>query len=212
MDHRLVNLAEQLYQGNAKAVEMLVRQALGEGLTAPAILNQGLMSGMERVGQDFKAGELFVPEIIVAARAMHAGIELLRPALIGGELQRAGTIVLGTVKGDMHDIGKRLVGIMMEGAGFRVVDLGYDVPPERFVQAVQAERPELLGLSALLSTTMPSMKSIITALNEAGLRPGLKILVGGAPVTSAWAEEIGADGYAEDAVSAIDQARQLLAQ
>lgn len=206
----LSQLAQRLYDGDASGVATLAGQALEQGIAAEAILEQGLMAGMDRVGQDFQAGELFVPEIIVAARAMHAGIDLVRPHLARTGSGRAGaTIVLGTVKGDLHDIGKRLVGIMMEGAGLQVVDLGCDVPAERFAEAARAEGAELVGLSALLSTTMPMMRSTIEFLRGAGLAE-VRVLVGGAPVTQAWADEIGADGYAPDAVSAVALARGLL--
>lgn len=208
----LVELAQKLYTGDAPAVLALCQRALGEGLAAREVLDRGLLAGMEAVGRDFKAGELFLPEIIVAARAMHAGIETLRPLLAeGAGAPAARTAVLGTVKGDLHDIGKKLVGIMLEGAGFRVIDLGHDVGPERFVETVRAERPVLVGLSALLSTTMPVMRTTIAALEEAGLASGTTIMVGGAPVTAAWAKEIGAHGYAPDAVSAVERAQELLA-
>ncbi len=203
-------LAARLYDGDAEGVVSLTKEALQDGTAAAEILNQGLMVGMERVGVDFKDGELFVPEIVVAARAMHAGIEELKQFLMEGQLPVAGKIVLGTVKGDVHDIGKKLVGIMMQGAGFEVIDLGHDVAPEAFVDAVKKHQPQLLGMSALLSTTMPMMKATIERLDEAGVMGQLKILVGGAPVTSDWATEIGAHGWAPDAVSAVTAAKELL--
>jgi 5-methyltetrahydrofolate--homocysteine methyltransferase len=206
----LSQLAQRLYDGDAPGVAALAGQALEQGIAAEVILAQGLMAGIDRVGQDFQAGELFVPELIVAARAMHAGIDLVRPHLARSGERSGATIVLGTVKGDLHDIGKRLVGIMMEGAGLQVVDLGCDVPAERFAEAVRAEGAELVGLSALLSTTMPMMRSTIETLRGSGLAE-VRVLVGGAPVTQAWADEIGADGYAPDAVSAVALARGLLA-
>jgi 5-methyltetrahydrofolate--homocysteine methyltransferase len=206
----LSDLAERLYAGDAKGVAELAQRALDAKLDAQAILQGALLPGMERVGRDFKAGELFIPEIIVAARAMHAGVDVLRPHLVASDLQGQGKVVLGTVKGDLHDIGKKLVGIMLQGAGFTVVDLGHDVAPERFVQAVRDEQPLLLGLSALLSTTMPMMKATMDALVGAGLAGAVKVMVGGAPVTQAWADEIGAQGYAPDAVSAVERARQLV--
>jgi 5-methyltetrahydrofolate--homocysteine methyltransferase len=210
MNDLLNDLGQRLYSGDAKGVVQLVEQALASGMSAATVLNQGLLPAMESVGRDFKAGELFIPEIIIAARAMHAGIDLLRAQLAAADLAARGKIVLGTVKGDLHDIGKKLVGIMMEGAGLAVVDLGHDVAPERVVQAVRDERPQLVGLSALLSTTMPMMKTTIDALAAAGLRDQVKVLVGGAPVTQAWADEIGADGYAADAVSAVERATRIL--
>jgi 5-methyltetrahydrofolate--homocysteine methyltransferase len=209
----LVELAEKLYAGDAPGVLALCQRSLAEGLSARTVLDQGLLAGMEIVGRDFKAGELFLPEIIVAARAMHAGIEVLRPLLAegAGGLASARKAVLGTVKGDLHDIGKKLVGIMLEGAGFQVIDLGHDVAPERFVETVRAERPALVGLSALLSTTMPMMRTTIAALEAAGLAAGTTILVGGAPVTAAFAKQIGAHGHAPDAVSAVERAEELCA-
>lgn len=210
MDSRYKDLAQRLYDGDAVGVVSLTQEALARGIDAAEILNQGLMPGMELVGVDFKAGELFVPEIVVAARAMHAGIEELRPHMLGGLLPTAGKVVLGTVKGDVHDIGKKLVGIMLQGAGFEVIDLGHDVAPETFAAAVEEHQPQLLGLSALLSTTMPMMKSTIDHLAGAGLAGELKVLVGGAPVNQDWAAEVGAHGFAPDAVSAVAAARELL--
>jgi 5-methyltetrahydrofolate--homocysteine methyltransferase len=206
----LEELARRLYDGDAEGVVALTGQCLEGGVEAATVLNAGLMAGMADVGRDFQVGELFIPEIIVAARAMHAGIDLLRPLLAKEDAEARGTIVLGTVKGDLHDIGKKLVGIMMEGAGFRVIDLGHDVAPERFVQTAQAERPDLLGMSALLSTTVPMMRATIEAVEAAGIRAQVKILAGGAPVTQALADEIGADGYAADAVEAVQEARRLI--
>jgi len=210
MSDLLVDLGQRLYDGDAPGVTKLVEQAIARGLPAQQILNAGLLPGMERVGRDFKDGELFIPEVIVAARAMHAGLGLLNPLLAAAATPASHKIVLGTVKGDLHDIGKRLVGIMMQGAGFQVVDLGHDVSPERFVQVAHLEKPDLIGMSALLSTTMPMMKATIEAIRAAGLPSAVKVLVGGAPVTQAWADEIGADGYAPDAVSAVDCARKVL--
>ena len=201
-------VAERLYEGDAPAVERLIREGLEQGVDARDLLGLGLVLGMDRVGQEFQEGELFVPELIVAARAMHAGLDLLRADLARGGGPPAGTVVLGTVKGDMHDIGKRLVGIMMEGQGFRVVDLGHDVAPERFVEAARTEAADLIGMSALLSTTMPMMQATLDAVRAQGLQ--VRTLVGGAPVTRSWADEIGADGYAPDAVAAAARARELM--
>jgi 5-methyltetrahydrofolate--homocysteine methyltransferase len=166
---------------------------------------------MDQVGKEFKAGELFVPEVLIAARAMHAGMNVLRPLLAQSGVPSAGKYLIGTVKGDLHDIGKNLVKMMVEGAGFEVVDLGTDVPPDKFVAAVKEHQPSLLGMSALLTTTMTSMKTTIEALQEAGVRGSVKIMVGGAPLTEAFAKQIGADAYAPDAATAVDVARQLLA-
>jgi 5-methyltetrahydrofolate--homocysteine methyltransferase len=169
-----------------------------------------LISGMDRVGRDFKAGELFVPEVLVAARAMHAGMAVLRPLLAETGVPRVGTYVIGTVQGDLHDIGKNLVRMMLEGAGFEVIDLGTDVAPERFVTAVKEHRPQIVGMSALLTTTMVRMRDTIEALEAAGLREAVKIMVGGAPLTAAYAEQIGADAYAPDAATAVEVARSLI--
>jgi len=165
------------------------------------ILNGGLIAGMDEVGRDFKAGDLFVPEVLIAARAMQAGMNVLRPLLAESDVPSAGKCVIGTVQGDLHDIGKNLVRMMLEGAGFETVDLGIDVKPDAFVVAVQEHQPQFLGMSALLTTTMPGMKATIEALQEAGLRYKVKIMVGGAPVTAAFAEQIGADAYAPDAAA-----------
>lgn len=210
MSQTLEKLGQQLYDGDAPGVVASTKAALGEGLSALKVLNEGLLPGMDRVGRDFRDGELFIPEVIVAARAMHAGLELLKPLLAAGASTSARKIVIGTVQGDLHDIGKKLVGIMMQGAGFEVIDLGHDVSPDRFVQAVREHEPALIGLSALLSTTMPMMKATLDALRAADLYDRVKVMVGGAPVNQAWADEIGAHGYAPDAVSAVDCARKLV--
>ena len=207
----LSKIASQLYAGEADEVAELVQQALDKGIAPNEVLQGGLIAGMDQVGRDFKAGDLFVPEVLIAARAMHAGMNVLRPLLAKGGVPSAGKYVIGTVKGDLHDIGKNLVKMMVEGAGFEVVDLGTDVSPEKFVAAVREHQPRLVGLSALLTTTMVSMKTIIEALQEAGLRGSVKVMVGGAPVTDAFAKQIGADAYAPDAATAVDVARQLAA-
>ncbi|HIC94650.1 MAG TPA: cobalamin-binding protein [Anaerolineae bacterium] len=210
MPRILQEIASNLYKGEEEAVAKLVQEALDQGLSPEEILADGLIAGMDKVGRDFKAGDLFVPEVLIAARAMHAGMDVLKPLLTDAKSHSVGKMVIGTVKGDLHDIGKNLVAMMMEGAGFEVVDLGIDVPPERFVEAVEEEKPDLVGMSALLTTTMPMMRTTLEALEEAGLRGRVKVMVGGAPVTQAWAEEIGADGYAPDAASAVDKAKELL--
>jgi 5-methyltetrahydrofolate--homocysteine methyltransferase len=210
MTELMQELAERLYEGDADAVAALTARALEQGSAALDILNQGLLPAMQRVGQDFRDGEVFIPEVIVAARAMHAALELLQPLLAQSASASPGKVVLGTVKGDLHDIGKKLVAIMLQGAGFQVIDLGHDVSAEAFVQAVREHAPEFVGLSALLSTTMPMMRETVAALRGPGVPP-VRILVGGAPVTQAWADEIGADGYAPDAVGAVECARKLLA-
>ncbi len=205
----LQKMASSLYDGEAEVVAELVQEALAQGMAPGEILGNGLIAGMDEVGKDFKAGDLFVPEVLIAARAMHAGMDVLRPLLADSDLSSVGTYVTGTVKGDLHDIGKNLVQMMMEGGGFETIDLGSDVEPAEFVAAVREHQPELLGLSALLTTTMVNMKTTIEALEEAGLRDKVKVMVGGAPVTAAFAEEIGADAYAPDAASAVDVARNL---
>jgi 5-methyltetrahydrofolate--homocysteine methyltransferase len=207
----LQEIATNLYNGNAKAVAELVQKALDQGLSPSEVLNGGLVAGMDEVGKGFKAGELFVPEVLIAARAMHAGMDVLRPLLAESDVPSAGKFVIGTVKGDLHDIGKNLVKMMVEGGGFQVVDLGVDVAPDAFVKAVREHQPNIVGMSALLTTTMTSMKDVIEALQEAGLRQSVKVIIGGAPVTDAYAKEIGADGYAPDAATAVDVARAMVA-
>lgn len=207
----LQKIASDLYAGEDKEVAELVQQALDQGIAPGEILQGGLIAGMDEVGRDFKAGDLFVPEVLIAARAMHAGMGILRPLLAEGDVPSAGKYVVGTVKGDLHDIGKNLVKMMIEGAGFETIDLGTDVDPQSFVDAVRGHQPQLVGMSALLTTTMVQMKTTIEALEEAGLRDLVRIMVGGAPVTAAYAEEIGADAYAPDAATAVDVARSLAA-
>lgn len=206
----LQDIATNLYNGDDQKVAQLVQQALDEGMAPGEVLNGGLIAGMDEVGKDFKAGELFVPEVLIAARAMHAGMGILRPLLAEADVPTAGRYIIGTVKGDLHDIGKNLVKMMLEGAGFETIDLGTDAGPDDYVNAVREHQPQLLGMSALLTTTMINMRSTIEALEEAGLRDSVKIMIGGAPVTAAYANEIGADGYAPDAASAVDIARELV--
>ncbi|MGD8794144.1 MAG: corrinoid protein [Anaerolineae bacterium] len=205
----LQQIASNLYDGEDKAVAELVQKALDQGMAPNEVLQGGLIAGMDEVGRDFKAGDLFVPEVLIAARAMHAGMGVLRPLLAESDVPSAGKYLIGTVKGDLHDIGKNLVKMMLEGAGFETVDLGTDVGPQAFVDAVKEHKPTLLGMSALLTTTMVQMRATVEALEEAGVRQTVKIMVGGAPVTEAFAQEIGADAYAPDAASAVDVARSL---
>ena len=205
----LQTIAKELYDGEDETVAGLVQEALDQGMSPAEILAGGLIAGMDEVGRDFKAGDLFVPEVLIAARAMSAGMDVLRPLLAEGDVPTAGKYVIGTVKGDLHDIGKNLVKMMLEGAGFQTVDLGTDVSAEDFIAAVREHQPRLMGMSALLTTTMVQMKATIEALEEAGLRDSVKVMIGGAPVTSAFAEEIGADAYAPDAATAVDVARSL---
>ncbi|MGA9533552.1 MAG: corrinoid protein [Anaerolineales bacterium] len=209
MSEVLSKLATSVIEGDAQATERLTRQGLDAGLDAKQILDEGLMPGMDHVGAEFKAGNMFVPEVLRSARAMHESMDILRPLLAETGTKMVGKVVLGTVKGDLHDIGKNLVGMMCEGAGFEVMDLGKDVEPDAFVQAVKDFGPDVVGMSALLTTTMRSMEHTINALQEAGVRDSVKILVGGAPVTGEFAEQIGADGYASNAAAASEMAKKL---
>ncbi|NIV27955.1 MAG: cobalamin-binding protein [Anaerolineae bacterium] len=210
MTDNLQKIASSLYNGDQEEVAALVQQALDQGIDPQEVLRGGLISGMDEVGRDFKAGELFVPEVLIAARAMKAGMDILRPLLAESDVPSAGKCLIGTVQGDLHDIGKNLVRMMLEGAGFETIDLGVDIQPDAFVAAVREHQPQIVGMSALLTTTMVQMKTTIEALEEAGLRDSVKIMVGGAPVTAAFAEEIGADAYAPDAATAVDRARSLV--
>lgn len=206
----LEDLRQVVITGNAEQVKVLTQKLVDEGLSALDIINKGLISGMGVVGERFKKGDMYVPEVLVAARAMKAGMEIVQPLLKEGEVTSGGKVLLGTVKGDLHDIGKNLVGMMIESQGFDVVDMGVDISPEVFAQKVREEEPHVLGLSALLTTTMLSMKETIEVLREEGLRDKVKIIVGGAPVTSDFAQEIGADGYAPDAASAAELVEKLV--
>jgi len=207
----LSQIASSLYEGDEESVSDLVQKLLDGGAPADQILQEGLIAGMDRVGKDFKDGVLFVPEVLVAARAMHAGMDILRPLLTQSSARNVGKCVIGTVKGDLHDIGKNLVKMMLEGAGFEIVDLGTDVDPQAFVEAVREHKPKLVGMSALLTTTMQNMKVTIDEIGEAGLRDSTKIILGGAPVTEDYAMKCGADGYASNAAAAVDLARALTA-
>ena len=204
-------LADSVYAGKKDKVEEIVKQALDEGHTANEILEQGLIQGMNRVGVDFKSNKIYVPEVLIAARAMKSGMAILRPKIVEEKIEPKGRVAIGTVKGDLHDIGKNLVGMMLEGAGYEVIDLGVDVAPEKFIQANKEQDADLIGMSSLLTTTMLSMRDTIQAFEQAGIREGMKVMVGGAPVTQKWCDEIGADGYAPDAASAVELANLLLA-
>jgi len=207
----LKEIAKNLIQGKAPEVKDLVKKALDEGVGVEKILNEGLVAGMDVVGKKFQANEFYVPEMLIAARAMKAGMEIIRPILVQEDIKSQGTVALGTIKGDLHDIGKNLVGMMLGGAGFEVIDLGIDVAPEVFVQTAKEKKAHLIGVSALLTTTMVGMKDVINALKEASLDGKVKVMIGGAPVTQSYAGEIRADGYAPDAASAVDKAKELLA-
>ncbi len=204
----MTDISELLQRGKAKEVASCVQEALDSGTSARSILEQGLMAGMNIVGVKFKNNEVYVPEVLIAARAMNAGIEILKPHLKGEDRPRVGTVVIGTVKGDLHDIGKNLVRIMMEGKGLEVHDLGSDVPASRFIERAQELEADIIACSALLTTTMTSMKEVVAAAETAGIRGSVVIMIGGAPVTQGYCESIGADFYAPDATSAAEVALQ----
>ena len=210
MSELLGKMAESLIAGKVDEVTDLSRQALDANVSPKDILEKGLLAGMEVVGKRFKANEMFIPEVLRCAKCMHGAMEILRPLLAESGVETAGTFVIGTVKGDLHDIGKNLVGMMFEGAGFKVVDLGIDLEPAAFVEAIKEHNANLFGMSALLTTTMPKMGETINAIKEAGLRDQVKIMIGGAPVTGEFAKEIGADAYASNAASAVDTGKELL--
>ncbi|MBM4163783.1 MAG: cobalamin-binding protein [Lentisphaerae bacterium] len=200
-------ICQALMKGRAAEVKTLVQQELDAGAKPATILNEGLLQGMGIIGAKFKKNEVYVPEVLIAARAMKAGMEILKPHLVAAGVQPLATAVIGTVKGDLHDIGKNLVGMMLEGAGFRVVDGGIDVPPEKFIELARTHGARVIGVSALLTTTMTNMKLVVDAVKESGI--GCKVMIGGAPVTQAYSDEIGASGYAPDAASAADLAKKL---
>lgn len=204
-------IAQAVEKGRAKKMGELTEQALADGYSAKDILN-AMIDSMGIVGEKFKNNQVFVPEVMMSARAMKVALEQLRPLLLSDDVPSAGKIVIGTVAGDSHDIGKNLVGMMLEGAGFEVIDLGVDVSAEKFIEALQEKDARLLGMSALLTTTMPQMRKTIEALEVAGLRGEVKVMIGGAPVTQAYADQIEADGYSSDAASAVDLAKVLIAQ
>jgi 5-methyltetrahydrofolate--homocysteine methyltransferase len=210
MAQYLEAIGKSVIEGDMTGVSKGVQAALEAEIDAGEILQASLIPAMGEVGRLFEEGEYYVPEMLVAARAMRAGLERIRPLLVQSDIKPAGKVVVGTVKGDLHDIGKNLVAMMLEGAGFEIQDLGTDVSPDEFVAALKEESVDLVGLSALLTTTMPMMKSTIRAITEAGLREQVKIIVGGAPVTPSYAEEIGADGYAPDASRAVSLDKQLI--
>ncbi len=210
MSEILEQISTAVIQGDLDDIQDLTDDALDEGLSAEEILNKGLMPGMDYVGVEFKAGNMFVPEVLRSAKTMQGSMDILKPLLAQAGVKTVGKVLLGTVKGDLHDIGKNLVGMMCEGAGFEVKDVGKDVAPEQFVDAVKEFEPDVVGMSALLTTTMRSMESTIKVLEEAGLRDKIKIMVGGAPVTKAFADQIGADGYASNAAGAAELAKKFV--
>ena len=204
----LEQIKEQVIAGNVKKVKEYTDADVSQGLHVSTILNDGLIAGMNVVGALFKNDEIYVPEVLMAARAMHTGLAIIKPLIASAGLKEKGVVAIGTVKGDMHDIGKNLVIMMLEGAGYKVIDLGTDVPAEKFLKVVEDEHPQIVGLSALLTTTMPQMQQTVKRLKESGNR--IKIVVGGAPVTEKFAREIGADGYAADAASAVEKVSELI--
>lgn len=206
----LSEISTCVIEGNLNDIQALTQQALDDGVEAKEILDNGLMPGMDHVGVEFKAGNMFVPEVLRSAKSMSSSMELLKPLLAASGVEMVGKIVLGTVKGDLHDIGKNLVAMMCEGAGFEVYDIGKDVAPEDFVAAIKEYNPDIVGMSALLTTTMRTMESTIKALEEAGVRDKVKVMVGGAPVTDEFAQQIGADAYASNAASAAEIATKFV--
>ncbi len=203
-------IQKNVIDGDLHRTQDLVRQAMSEKIPPEQILKQGLITAMAEVGRRFECNDFYIPEMLVAARAMKGALVILRPALIDADVQPAGKVVIGTVQGDLHDIGKNLVGMMLEGAGFEVIDLGVDVAADKFVGAIKAHHPNLVACSALISTTMPQMETVIQALNKSNVRAQVRVMVGGAPVTGEYAEKIGADGYAPDAAAAASLAKQLI--
>ena len=206
----LEELSRCLQNGEDARVGELTRQAVEQGLPPETILNEGLIAGMNVIGERFRIHEIFLPDVLLAARAMYAGMDILKPLFIQGQMPTRGKVVIGTVKGDLHDIGKNLVGIMLKGAGFEVIDLGHDVPPEKFVDMAASEKAGFIGLSSLLTTTMPGMKDVIELVKTRGLSGQVKVVIGGAPVSREYAEEIGADSFAFDAMNAVDVFKNLM--
>ena len=206
----LTQVAENVIRGQAPKVKQLVEDNLAENIPVGKILNEGLIAGMNVVGEKFKNNEFYIPEVLIAARAMKSGMELIRPLLSESGIEPVGTVAIGTVKGDLHDIGKNLVMMMLEGTGFEIIDLGIDVAVDQFISAIETDGAQIIAMSALLTTTMPTMKTVIDEIKEAGLREQVKVMIGGAPITQGYADEIGADGYARDAASGVDVAKQLL--
>jgi len=210
MEDILKNIQETLTKGDRNGVARLTKEALDKGLGVKSILEDGLIKSMNAIGEKFKANEIFIPEVLIAAKAMHAGIAILEPHFAASGIKPVGKVVIGTVKGDLHDIGKNIVSMMLKGACFEVVDLGIDVPPGKFLEIVQTSSPDIIAMSSLLTTSMGAMKETIKVLKESGLRDKVKIIVGGAPITQVFADSIGADSYAKDAATAVDKAKELL--
>ena len=210
MENLIKDIYAAVLEGNGNETRDKVLDALGKGAQAEELLNQGLIAAMKEVGQLFEDGEYFVPEMLVSARAMQSGMTILRPILVSQDIKPVGKVVIGTVKGDLHDIGKNLVSMMLEGVGFQIIDLGTDVDPEKFLEAVNTHKPDIVGMSALLTTTMENIKNSIQYFNDKGVRGTFKVIVGGAPITQKYADEIGADGFAPDASQAASVAKRLM--
>ena len=210
MSEILEKLAKELIAGKEAEVKKLTQDAIDEGVSAREVLDNGLLAGMDVVGKRFKAGDMFIPEVLLCARTMHGAMDILRPFLSEGDQAGAGTVVIGTVEGDLHDIGKNLVAMMLQGGGFKVIDLGTNIKPQAFVHAIKEHKPKIIGMSALLTTTMPKMEETIEALKEAGVRDQVKIMAGGAPVTQDFIDKIGADAYGANAAAASEKAKELL--
>ena len=211
MTEMLAKIQGMVVDGKFKDIEEAVQQAVDAGTDLNLLINEALISAMDIVGKKFADGTIYVPEMLVSATTMKRGLDVIKPLLTSGEAEHRGTILMGTVKGDLHDIGKNLVIMMMEGAGFKIIDLGVDVKIENLLETIKNEKADILGLSALLTTTMPEMQNVIEALQEAGLRDKVKVIVGGAPIDQAFADTIGADGFGRDAVEAVQLCRDLLA-
>jgi 5-methyltetrahydrofolate--homocysteine methyltransferase len=210
MEQIIKEIHTNVMDGDANAIKPNIQTAIDAGVPVADILNEGMIAAMAEVGRLFEEGEYFVPEMLISARAMQAGLALLKPHLNNAEIASAGKVAIGTVKGDLHDIGKNLVAMMLEGGGFEIIDLGTDVPPEKFVEAVRNQGAQIVAMSALLTTTMPAIKNTIDALSTAGVRGQVKVMIGGAPVTQKYADQIGADGFAPDASRAVTAARELV--
>ena len=210
MEQIIKEIHTNVMEGDTNAVKSNVQAAIDAGIPVADILNEGMIAAMAEVGRLFEEGEYFVPEMLISARAMQAGLALLKPHLKNAEVASAGKVAIGTVKGDLHDIGKNLVAMMLEGGGFEIIDLGTDVPPEKYVEAVRNQGAQIVAMSALLTTTMPAIKNTIDALSAAGMRGQVKVMIGGAPVTQNYADQIGADGFAPDASRAVTTARELV--
>lgn len=203
-------IADEVQKGNSESVEALVNEALSQEIPADTIMDDGLVEGMNIISEKFKNNECFIPEVLVSAKAMTVGLGILKPLLAEKNVKPLGKVVIGTIQGDLHDIGKNIISMLLQGAGFELIDLGADVHVDRFVESAKDENADLVGMSALLTTTMLNMKTVIEGLKEAGIRESVKVIIGGAPVTQAYADQIGADGYAADAATGVDVAKKLL--